>query len=97
MRVHFPVLHLLEITADAGNDILTASKHKLQNKKLKKDGEKKEMKTKKRDFSVCYSCTLVHTGNTISKAQDVKKNTTTKQITAFPMTGKHSPAHSRGP
>ena len=52
MRARFPVLPLLEFTADAGNDIPTASKHKLKNKKLKKDRENKGEENQENIFSV---------------------------------------------
>ena len=53
MRGRFPVLPLLELTADAGNDLPTASKHKLKNKTLKKDRENKREENQENIFSVC--------------------------------------------
>ena len=58
MHGRFPVLPLLEFTADAGNDIPTASKHELKNKTLKKDGGKKGEENQEKIFSVCKL--LVH-------------------------------------
>ena len=50
---HFPVLPLLELTADAGNGLPTVSKHKLKNKTLKKDRENKTEENQENIFSVC--------------------------------------------
>ena len=73
MRARFPVLPLLEFTADAGNDIPTASKHKLKNKKLKKDRENKGEENQEKTFSVWVTSACLCTWGVLSAKHKSKK------------------------